>query len=159
MGFWDGLAEGGVTGLFKGAGDFAKSIRTAVTGKEPITSEQQLEISRQAQALEMLAGQIEASAAAGQLELNKIDAQSGSLFKGGWRPALGWCCVLGLVYTFLIRPLLPWTVEVVCLVSDKTVTLPAMPALDTQELMALVMALLGMGGFRMFEKVRGVASK
>ena len=41
MAFWESLAEGGVTGLFKGAGEFAKNIRAAFTGKEPITNEQQ----------------------------------------------------------------------------------------------------------------------
>ena len=31
-----------------------------------------------------------------QLEINKAEAQSGSLFKGGWRPAVGWTCALDL---------------------------------------------------------------
>ena len=28
--------------------------------------------------------------ARGQLEINKAEAASGSLFKGGWRPFIGW---------------------------------------------------------------------
>ena len=36
------------------------------------------------------------------------EAQSGSLFIGGWRPAVGWVCVLGLAYQFLAFPMLAW---------------------------------------------------
>lgn len=157
MGFWDSLAEGSFKGLLGGVGALTKDIRTAITGKEPLSSEQQVEMLSQLNALENLAAQLENQSALGQIDLNRVDAQSGSLFKGGWRPALGWCCVLGLIYTFLVRPLLPWAVEVGALIAGKTVALPAMPPLDTQELMALVLALLGFGGFRMVEKIKGKA--
>jgi hypothetical protein len=155
MAFWESLAEGSLKGLVGGVGELFKDVRTAITGKEPLTSEQQIDLIRQMNALETMAASLEAKAADGQIELNKIDAESGSLFKGGWRPALGWCCVLGLIYTFLVRPLLPWSVQVGALIVGKTVVLPAMPPLDTKELMALVLALLGFGGFRMYERVKG----
>jgi hypothetical protein len=29
-----------------------------------------------------------------QIEVNKAEAASGSLFKGGWRPAVGWICAV-----------------------------------------------------------------
>ncbi len=32
----------------------------------------------------------------GQLEINKAEASSGSLFKGGWRPFIGWVCGFGV---------------------------------------------------------------
>lgn len=155
MNFWAYIAEGGVSGLFKGVGELAKDVRTAITGKEPLSSEQQVELLAKVQAIESAAQQMEAQAASGQIALNLADAQSGSMFKGGWRPALGWCCVLGLSYTFLLRPLLPWSVEVGALIVGHSVVLPPMPALDTQELFALVMAMLGFGGFRMVEKIKG----
>ena len=157
MAFWEGLAKGSFEGLLSGVGSFAKDIRTAITGKEAISSEQQTEVLRQINALELLALQLETKAAAGQIDLNKLDAQSTSLFKGGWRPALGWCCVLGLMYTFLLKPLLPWGMQISMLIIGKTIVLPPMPALDMKELMALVMALLGFGGFRMYEKIKGVS--
>ena len=34
--------------------------------------------------------------AKGQLEVNKAEAASNSLFVAGWRPAVGWVCVLGM---------------------------------------------------------------
>lgn len=157
MGFWDSIAEGSFKGLLGGVGTLAKDIRTAITGKEPLSSEQQLELLRQLNALETLAAQVEQQAAAGQIDINKIDAQSGSMFKGGWRPAIGWICACGLSYTFVIRPVLPWCVEVAALILDKIVVLPAMPPLDTAELLALTFSLLGFGGIRMYERIKGKA--
>ena len=159
MAFWDDIVSGGVTGLLKGVGAFAKDVRTAITGKEALTSEQQLQIVTMANALENAANTMEQRAADGQVDLNKIDAQSGSVFKGGWRPTIGWVCSFGLGYSFILKPLLPWIVSVSCIVAGKTVALPPMPSLDMKELMALTFCLLGFGGFRMYEKIKGVSSK
>lgn len=159
MAFWESLAEGSFKGLLSGAGDLVKDLRTAITGKEPMTSDQQVELLKMADALQSRLAEVESRAQQGQIDLNIIDAKSASMFKGGWRPALGWCCVLGLIYTFLVRPLLPWAVQVGALIIGKDVMLPVMPPLDMQELMALVMALLGFGGFRMYEKIKGVDAK
>lgn len=150
MNFFADLMSGGVEGLAKGAGQLVKDIRTAITGKEPLSAEQQAAILARADAMEAAAQNMEAQAAAGQIDLNKLDAQSGSIFKGGWRPAIGWVCVCGLSYTFIIKPILPW------LVALFGVAVVPMPTLEIKELMALVMALLGFGGFRMVEKIKGV---
>lgn len=155
MNFFADLMSGGVEGLAKGAGQLVKDIRTAVTGKEPLSAEMQAAILARADAMEAAALSMEAQAAQGQIDLNKIDAQSGSMFKGGWRPALGWVCVFGLAYTFLARPILPWFINVAVLIFGGAIVLPEMPALDVKELMSLVMALLGFGGFRMYEKIKG----
>lgn len=157
MAFWESLAEGSFKGLLGGVGSLAKDLRTAITGKEALSGEQQMELLRQVNALETLAATIETKATQGQIDLNLLDAKSGSIYKGGWRPALGWCCVSGLSYTFIVRPLLPWIVQVGAMIVDKSVDLPVMPPLDMKELMALVMALLGFGGFRMYEKIKGKA--
>lgn len=159
MGFFDSLAEGTVTGLLKGVGSFAKDIRTAITGKEALSAEQQVELLKMADALERAAANLEQTAADGQIALNKADAESGSLFKGGWRPTIGWLCSGGLGYSFLLKPLLPWLIQVSCLIFDKKVVLPEMPSLDMKELMALTFCLLGFGGFRMYEALKGVKSK
>ena len=37
-----------------------------------------------------------------QLEINKAEAASGSIFKGGWRPAVGWVCAIAFLYHFLL---------------------------------------------------------
>jgi hypothetical protein len=88
----------------------------------------------------------------GQLEINKIEAANANMFVSGWRPAIGWVCALALLYQYLVRPL---AVAVFAAVGHP---LPVMPGLD-ENLWQLMMAMLGMGGLRTFEKVQGVANK
>ena len=90
----------------------------------------------------------EVKLAMGQLEVNKIEAGT-DIFRGGWRPATGWACVFGLVYQFLLQPILPWVVALF------GVTVPPLPAIDNETLMVLLTGMLGLGGMRSFEKVRG----
>ena len=152
MNFFADLMSGGVEGLAKGAGQLVKDIRTAVTGKEPLSAEMQAAILARADAMEAAALSMEAQAAQGQIDLNKIDAQSGSMFKGGWRPAAGWVCVIGLGYTFLLRPVLPWVVSVTGMAE-----VPELPPIETMDLMVLLSGMLGLGGMRSFERARGKA--
>lgn len=83
----------------------------------------------------------------GQLEINKEEAKSPGLFKGGWRPASGWTCVIGLAYTFLFHPLFTWLANI------KGWPLP--PAIDIDTLLILLGSLLGIGGLRSFDKTKG----
>ena len=85
-----------------------------------------------------------------QVDINKADAASGSNFRGGWRPAAGWVCVLGLFYQFIIVSLLPWLIT---LATGKVI--PALPALDIGTLMGLLSGLLGLGGMRTYERAKG----
>lgn len=88
--------------------------------------------------------------ALGQLEVNKVEAGT-DMFRGGWRPAVGWTCVFGLVYQFLMQPLLPWIVTVA------GGHVPPLPAIDNETLMVLLTGMLGLGGLRTFERVKGRA--
>lgn len=85
-----------------------------------------------------------------QMEVNKAEAQSGSLFVGGWRPSIGWVCSIALFYQFVFSPLAVW---VGFLVGHP---IPKPPALD-ENLWQLLTGMLGMGALRTFEKLRGVA--
>lgn len=78
-----------------------------------------------------------------QVEVNKVEAQHSSLWVAGWRPAVGWVCVSGLFYQFVLYPIGFWHF--------------APPELDTEALYSLLLALLGVGGMRSLEKVKGVA--
>lgn len=78
-----------------------------------------------------------------QVELNKIEAQHRSVVVAGWRPAIGWICSLGLLFPFVINPMLQWCT------GDKG------PELPLDVLMELVLAMLGLSGLRTFEKVKG----
>ena len=91
-----------------------------------------------------------AKADADQIAVNKAEAESGSNFRGGWRPAVGWICAAALGYQFLIRPIAPW------IANAFGANLPPMPGLDGT-LTELVFAMLGLGGLRSFEKLKGVS--
>jgi len=78
-----------------------------------------------------------------QAEINKIEAAHRSIFVAGWRPFIGWVCGLGLFSAFLVGPLLSYF----------GIPIPDFP-LD--HMMALVYALLGLGGMRTYEKFRKV---
>jgi len=86
----------------------------------------------------------------GQLDINKIEAASPSLFKSGWRPAVGWVCVAGLGYVSVIEPVARF-VAVVCFAY-----LGAFPVIDTTITMQILLGLLGLAGMRSFDKLKGV---
>lgn len=109
-----------------------------------------LKVMEMAQRGELAAMDADMRLALGQMEVNKAEAST-DLFRGGWRPACGWVCAFGLGYNFLLRPLLPWAVG---LFGHQV---PALPAIDTDTLMVLLTGMLGLGGLRTFEKVKGTA--
>jgi hypothetical protein len=84
-----------------------------------------------------------------QIKVNEEEAKSENLFKSGWRPAIGWICVFGLAYNFVIYNILLWVINIYQL----NVT---PPALMSDILMELVFALLGLGSLRTFEKIKGI---
>lgn len=91
----------------------------------------------------------ETDLAKGQMDINRTEAASDRLFVAGWRPSVGWICSLGLGYQFLAHPFLVW------LATYNGVTVP--PNIDTEQLMILLGGMLGFGGFRTYEKLKGVA--
>ena len=86
--------------------------------------------------------------AIGQMEINKAEATT-DLFRGGWRPATGWCCVAGLAYQFIVQPKLPWLAMLF------GATVPPLPAIDNETLLILLTGMLGLGGLRTVERVKG----
>lgn len=113
---------------------------------------------------ERLAAQIElakvdASLLTGQMDVNKAEATSGSLFVAGWRPACGWIGAGAMGYQFLLYPLLVWIWALLQAKDWVPVTLSAPPMLDTDALWVILTGMLGIAGARTFEKVRGVGGK
>ena len=87
--------------------------------------------------------------ALGQLRVNEKEAEHPSIFVAGWRPFIGWTCGVALVYNFIVYPLLQWAVVVAG--SD---IVP--PPLFSENLMELVLGMLGLGALRTYEKFKGV---
>lgn len=84
-----------------------------------------------------------------QLEINAKEAAHPSIFVAGWRPFVGWTSGIGLVYSTIGHNILEW-VSVVR-------GWPLPPAVDTDTLVFVLGALLGVGGLRTIEKVKKVA--
>lgn len=85
-----------------------------------------------------------------QIEVNKVEASSSSLFVSGWRPAVGWVCVLGMAGNFIIIPL----ANFVLALSDSNITIPL---IDTATMMPVLMGMLGLGAMRSAEKIKKVS--
>jgi hypothetical protein len=86
-----------------------------------------------------------------QIEVNKAEAASGSVFKGGWRPFIGWVCGGAFAYHFVLQPV------IVFAVLTAGVDLPPLPEFDMASLMTVMMGMLGLGGLRTYEKQKGLA--
>lgn len=109
----------------------------------------QLELLKMQQAGEFKLLEADLQVQLAQIDVNKEEAKSTNPFVSGWRPAVGWVGVLGLLYTFLLRPLITFAASVF--------GGPEAPPIDITELMFLLGGLLGFGGMRSWEKMRGVA--
>lgn len=86
-----------------------------------------------------------------QIEVNKAEASSASIFKGGWRPFIGWTCGTAFAYHFIVQPM-----AVFVLVSLGE-PVPTLPKFEMDALMTVLFGMLGLGGLRTFEKFKGVS--
>lgn len=89
--------------------------------------------------------------ALGQMEINKTEAQHRTVFVAGWRPFIGWVCGSALAWSFIGQPMATWY-----LAAFHPEQLASVPVLETRYLFELVLALLGLGGMRTYEKYKGV---
>lgn len=87
----------------------------------------------------------------GQVEINKIEAASGSLFVSGGRPFVVWVCAFALAYAAVIEPIARFVATVGFAYSGP------FPVIDTDLTMQVLLGLLGLGAYRSVEKIKGVA--
>jgi Tfp pilus assembly protein PilX len=85
-----------------------------------------------------------------QVEVNKAEASSSSWFASSWRPAAGWCCVLGMAMNFLVTPLFGPLISA---------AFPEvqMVTLDLSVMMPVLLGMLGLTAARSIDKKNGVA--
>ena len=76
-----------------------------------------------------------------QIEINKIEAGHRSIFIAGWRPMIGWICASALAWGWIIAPIIQ------CIFPERK-----LPAIEVGEAISLIMAMLGMGALRTYEK-------
>jgi hypothetical protein len=135
--------------LLGGLFDLAGKVFDKIFPNPQQAAEAKLKLFEMQQAGELKVLEAETQLAMGQLKVNEVEAGSDSLFKSGWRPAVGWTCVMGLLYQFVVLPFatffLAWyKVEA------------TLPVLNLDTLMTLLFGLLGLGAYRTAEKIKGV---
>lgn len=84
-----------------------------------------------------------------QIEVNRTEAAHKNLFVAGWRPAVGWVCVLGMASNFLVIPMANFALAL----ASSTIVIPL---LELSEMMPVLMGILGLGAMRTVEKAKGV---
>jgi hypothetical protein len=94
-----------------------------------------------------------------QIQVNKEEAKSSSLFVSGWRPAVGWIGAAALAYQFLLYPILGWAWKWLQAMNYVPAEMSPPPLLDAEQLWVMLSGILGIAGMRTFEKQKGVASK
>lgn len=86
-----------------------------------------------------------------QLAVNQAEASNASVFVAGWRPFIGWICGASLAYTYIGYPVLLWAGAL----WFPQISPPSL--MNDDMLLELVLGMLGLGGLRTFEKLKGVA--
>ena len=90
------------------------------------------------------------SLALAQIEVNAAEAASGSLFKGGWRPCIGWICAIAFGYHFVLHPVIIFVVALIGM------EIPDLPRFEMNTLLTVLGGMLGIGGLRTYEKQKGL---
>lgn len=119
-----------------------------VAAREKAKAEFQLQVLQQETELVKTFAQLDQS----QIEVNKAEAQSSSLFVSGWRPFIGWVCGSAFAWVYIGQPVLVFFLTA----AGHPVTLPH---IEFGEMSSVLLGMLGLGGMRSYEKVKGVASK
>lgn len=136
------ITAGAVGGLVKSIGDVADDLFTS----DEERARAELDVYR-----------AETDRMGGQIEINKIEAASNSLFVSGWRPAVGWCGVFAMAYQFVIYPFLTWGWSAMQAAHWISIGLLPPPMLDTDALWVILTGILGLGAARSVEKIKGKA--
>lgn len=85
-----------------------------------------------------------------QAEINKSDSQSSDKFKSYWRPALAWVCVTSFTWLTVLQPIVVFAFAA----AQQPLSLPEF---DASLLMTVLFGILGLAGYRTYEKKTGVS--
>lgn len=84
-----------------------------------------------------------------QIKVNEEEAKSDNIYKSGWRPSIGWTCSVAFGLHFVLFPIINF---VLVALEYKEVVI----SFDMTTLMTVLGGLLGIGGLRTYEKVKGI---
>lgn len=123
-------------GIVEAVGKVADDLFTS--DKERLTAE--IEMRKLDQAIDLA-----------QIEVNKEEAKSSSVFVAGARPFIMWVCGLAFAYATVLEPLLRFASKVWWGYTGD------FPVIDTDLTMQVLFGILGLGAYRTAEKFKGVA--
>lgn len=86
-----------------------------------------------------------------QAGINRIEARHRSIWVAGWRPGIGWVCGAALAWHYVGADLAAWA----CALWAPETAPPALTG--TEELVTILLGMLGLGGLRTIEKLGGRA--
>ena len=109
----------------------------------------ELELLRLTQMERMADKAQETQLALAQIDVNKEEAQNPNLFVSGWRPAMGWVCVGSFSYIFVFGP-------IITQITSYFGTPVSLPPVDINNMIYILGGMLGLGGLRTYERVKGV---
>ena len=89
-----------------------------------------------------------------QIQTNVEEAKHANIFISGWRPAVGWTCAAAFAYSYVLLPLLQFVVFTFG-TAEMAAQLKLAPALELSEMLPVLFGMLGLGGLRTVEKVKG----
>lgn len=85
----------------------------------------------------------------GQMAINQAEASSSDPLQH-WRGGMGWVCVAGYAWNFVLEPL----ANAIATLLGHPLNLPP---LDISELSTLTLGMLGLGGLHVAERIKGAA--
>jgi len=136
----------GLGGIF----DFASKVIDKIFPDPEKKAAAQLELLKLQQTGELAQLAAETDITKAQIAVNQEEAKSSSLFVAGWRPMVGWVGGFGLAYAAILEPLARFIATVFYHYQGPY------PAIDTTITMQILFGLLGLGGYRTMEKIKGV---
>lgn len=146
-----------ITGVDPRTANGVDAVKAVLDGKPEMATELRAKLAQiasehEAEARKADVDALQALISAGQqqAEVNKIEAASGSVFVAGWRPFIGWVCGAGLASVYVALPL--FRVGIAMWHGEQP------PPIPTDDLVMLLLTMLGMGGMRTWEKLKGVAA-
>jgi hypothetical protein len=138
--------------LLSGIFDLGKSLIDRFFPDPVAKAAAALELSRMQQAGELAELAAATDLARLQIQVNLEEAKSTSLFIAGWRPFIGWSCGFALAYVSILEPVARFAASVFFAYAG------AFPVIDTTITLQVLLGLLGLGGLRSLEKVKGAES-
>jgi hypothetical protein len=129
-------------------GDVITAVKDLVS-EVVVDKDKRIEINYKLQELEDKANQRLHEEMMGQIAVNTEEAKHQSIFVAGWRPAVGWIGATSLGYSFILNPFM----EFISRVNGYAGNFPELPM---EYIMTIMMGMLGFGGLRTWEKVKGV---